>query len=218
MTLFSINIAYIVFVISIIHQYLNDQSSLFRYETLIQHAIRTIVQRIDVQHLSLRLPNYHMHIDDLDIQESNHLRSLILDVRVPLTFHAKLASLYAQDRFQSLRRFVLVSENKFQLTPLLIDRFRTLESVELISSTSHLNHQTINYLQTVVKPNNYPDLNVFRIWVGSVDGQYRLNHLHKNHSISIRKEQTSFPIRCYCNEFFLLLVVSHTEMSSLRRY
>jgi hypothetical protein len=164
---------------SSIHQYLTNNELLFQYENLIRSSIRTIIQTLDLHHLSIRIPNYELHIDDLDIQNNNHLQSLILDVKIPMTFHTKLSRLYSINVFNSLRRFILISENNFQLTPLLIDRFRTLEIVEIISMNYHLNRSVINYLESVLKPNNYPNLNTFRFWIGSVDANHLLKHLNK---------------------------------------
>ncbi|CAF3515094.1 unnamed protein product [Rotaria sp. Silwood1] len=175
-----------------IHQYSNNNESLFQYKKLIHYVIQTLIQTLDLHHLSIRIPNYELHIDDLNIQNTNHLQSLIFDVKVPMTLHAKLTQLYSLNIFHSLRRFILISDSNFQLTPLLIDKFCQLEIVEIISIKSHLNHATINYLQQVLKPNNYPNLNTFRMWIGSVGAKHLLKHLHKTVRLAFENIKPSF--------------------------
>ena len=87
---------------------------------------------MDLHHFSLRIPNYDLHMEDLDIPNTNHLQSLVLDVKIPVGFHTKLARLYTNNCFDYLRRFILINENNFELTPILIDRFRSLEIIEII--------------------------------------------------------------------------------------
>lgn len=166
---------------SSIHQHLPTiNESIFHYEYLIRYSIQTIFSTLDLHHLSIRIPNYDLHINDFnDIPQSNYLQTLILDVKFPVTFHTKLASIYSKNVFVNLRRLILLSETHFELTPILIDRFRTLEYVEIISTQSHLNRSTIHYLETVLRPNNYPNLRTFRLWVGTVDAKHLLKHAQK---------------------------------------
>jgi len=179
---------------SSIHQHLNNDNFQlsFQYEYLIHYSIQQIFQTLDLHHLSIRIPNYEFHIDDLNIEKSNHLQTLVIDVKIPMTFHIKLARLYSINSFNYLRRFILISENNFELTPLLIDRFHTLEIIEIISINSHLNRSTINYLEKVLKPNNYPNLNTFRFWIGSVDAKHLLKHLHKTIRLAFEKLKPAF--------------------------
>ncbi len=177
---------------SSIHQYLNSNESLFQYKHLIRYSIRTIFQTLDLHHLSIRIPEYDLHIDDLDIPKTNHLQSLILDVRIPMTFHTKLARLYSKNSFNNLRRFILISESSFELTPILIDRFRSLEIIEIISVNNHLNRSTIHYLETVLKPMNYPNLNTFRLWIGSVDAKHLIKHAQKTIRTAFAKVKPAF--------------------------
>jgi hypothetical protein len=177
---------------SSIHQYLNSNEVVFQYEHFIRYSIRTIFQILDLHHLSLRIPNYDLHIDDLDVQKTNHLQSLILDVKIPMTFHTKLARLYSKNIFNYLRRFILINENNFQLTPILIDRFRPLEIIEIISFNHHLTRSTIHYLETVLKPTNYPNLTTFHLWVGSVDAKHLIKHAHKTIRTAFEKVKPAF--------------------------
>jgi hypothetical protein len=177
---------------SSIHQHLPNKEFLFQYEHLIRQSIRAIIHSLDLHHLSIRIPNYDLHIDDFDIQDNNHLQTLILDVKIPMTFHTKLSRLYSKDIFHSLRRFILLSDNNFQLTPLLLDRFRTLEIIEIISINYHLNRSIINYLETVLKPNNYPNLNTFRFWIGGVDANHLLKHLNKIIRLAFQNVKPAF--------------------------
>lgn len=164
---------------SSIHQHLSIDESIFRYEYLIRYSIRTIFSTMDLLHFSIRIPNYDFHIDDLDISHFNHLQTLIIDVKLPVIFHTRLASLYARDVFLNLRRFVVSSEQHFELTPVLIDRFRTLELVEIISVQSHLSRSTIRYLETVLRPVTYPNLHTFRLCMGSADAKHLIRHAQK---------------------------------------
>ena len=166
---------------SSIHQHLPTiNESVFYYEYLIHYSIQTIFSTLDLHHLSIRIPNYDLHIDELkNIPDSNHLQSLILDVKFPVTFHTKLASLYSKNIFLNLRRLILLSETHFELTPILIDRFRPLECVEILSTQSHLNRATIHYLETVLRPKTYPNLQTFRLWVGTADARHLLKHAQK---------------------------------------
>ena len=177
---------------SSVHQYLNHNQTLFQYENLFRTSIRTILQSLDLHHLSIRIPNYDLHLDDLNFPTPNYLETLILDVKIPITFHTKLAHLYSLNTFNSLRRLFLITENHFQLTPILIDRFRTLEILEILSVNSHLNRATINYLESVLKPINYPDLNTFRFWVRSVDAKHLLKHLHKTIRLAFQDQRPAF--------------------------
>lgn len=177
---------------SSIHQYLQTHQTLFEYEHIIRYAIRTILRTLDLHHVSIRIPHYELHLDDLNIHHSNHLQSLIMDVKLPMTFHSKLARLYSTNVFHCLRRLILISENNFQLTPLLIDRFCTLEIVEILAVNCHLNRSTIHYLETVLKPNKYPNLNTFRCWINSVDANHLLKHLHKTVRLAFEKCKPAF--------------------------
>jgi hypothetical protein len=177
---------------SSIHQHLNDNQSLFQYENIIRYSIRTIIQTLDLHHLSIRIPNYELHFDDLNIQNNNHLESIIFDVKIPMTFHAKLARLYSRNLLDYLRRLILISDTNFQLTPVLIDRFRTLEIIEILSFNYHLNRSTMKYLETVLKPTNYPNLNTFRFWIGGVDANHLLKHLHKTIRSAFEKVKPAF--------------------------
>jgi hypothetical protein len=178
---------------SSIHQYLtDDQEFLFQYEHLIRHVIRRIIPTLDLHHLSIRLPNYEFHINDFEIEKTNHLQTLIIDVKIPMTFHTKLASLYSRNHFNHLRRLILISENNFELTHILIDRFQTLEIVEIISINYHLNRSIINYLEKILKPTNYPNLNTFRLWIGSVDAKHLLKHLHKTIRLAFENVKPAF--------------------------
>jgi hypothetical protein len=178
---------------SFIHQHVNRNEILSQYEHLTRYCIRTIIQTIDVHHLSIRIPNYDFQIDDFNIQSNNHLQSLVLDIRIPMTFHTKLARLYSKNIFENLRRFILISNNNnFQLTPLLIDKFRVLEIIEIISLNYHLDRSTINYLQSILNPNNYPNLNTFRFWIGSVDANHLLKRLHKNIRLAFENIRPAF--------------------------
>lgn len=177
---------------SSIHQHLNNNEVAFQYENLIHFIIGEVLETLDLHHLSIRIPNYELHTDDLDLQHTNHLESLILDVKIPITFHAKLTRLYSTNRFQPLRRFILISDNNFQLTPLLIDKFRQLEIVEIISINYHLTRTTINYLQRVLKPTNYPNLNTFRLWIGGVDAKHGLKQLHKTIRLAFQNSKPAF--------------------------
>jgi hypothetical protein len=109
-----------------------------------------------------------------------------------MTFHTKLASLYSRNHFNHLRRLILISENNFELTHILIDRFRTLEIVEIISMNYHLNRSIINYLEKILKPTNYPNLNTFRLWIGSVDAKHLLKHLHKTIRLAFENVKPAF--------------------------
>ncbi|CAF3807908.1 unnamed protein product, partial [Rotaria sordida] len=133
-----------------------------------------------------------IYIDDFNIEKINYLQTLIFDIKIPITFHAKLTNLYSKNIFHYLRRFILISNNNFQLTPLLIDKFCQLEIIEIISINSHLNRSTINYLQQVLKPNNYPNLNLFRFWIGSVDAKHLLKHLHKTIRLAFENIKPAF--------------------------
>ena len=164
---------------SSIHQHLSMNESVFRYEYLIRYSIRMIFSTLDLHHFSIRIPNYDLHIDDLDIPQTNHLQTLIIDVKLPVIFHTKLASLYAKEVFLNLRRLVLFGGNHFELTPVLIDRFRTLELVEIISVQSHLNRSTIRYLETVIRPTTYPNLQTFRLCMGSADARHLVKRAQK---------------------------------------
>ncbi|CAF3991115.1 unnamed protein product, partial [Rotaria sordida] len=178
---------------SSIHQYLNNNNELlFQYRNLIHYSIQTIIQTLDLHHLSIRIPNYEFYIDDFNIEKINYLQTLIFDIKIPMTFHAKLTNLYSKNIFHYLRRFILISNNNFQLTPLLIDKFCQLEIIEIISINSHLNRSTINYLQQVLKPNNYPNLNLFRFWIGSVDAKHLLKHLHKTIRLAFENIKPAF--------------------------
>lgn len=177
---------------SSIHQHLNNQKDLFQYDYLIRSSIRNIFQTLDLHHFSIRIPNYDFHIDDLMIENDNHLKTLILDVKIPITFHTKLAQLYSMNIFNCLRRFILMSENNFELTPLLIDRFQTLELIEIITRNFHLNRQVINYLEKVLKPQNYPNLITFRLWIGTVDAKHLLKHLHKTIRLAFENLRPGF--------------------------
>ncbi|UJR13817.1 hypothetical protein I4U23_000828 [Adineta vaga] len=177
---------------SSIHQYLKTNETLFHYESFIHSIIRTIFQTLDLHHLSIRIPNYELNIDDLNLQENNHLETLLFDVKIPITFHSKLTRLYSMNCFNNLRRFLLLSENEFQLTPLLLDRFRSLEIIEILSMNCHLNRSTIQYLEKVLKPNNYSNLNTFRLWITSVDANHLLKHLHKTVRLAFEKVKPGF--------------------------
>jgi len=178
---------------SSIHQYLNNNNQyFFQYEYLIRYSIRTILQTLDLHHLSIRIPNYDFHIDDFNIKTINHLQTLIFDVKIPMTFHTKLSGLYSINSFNYLRRFILISDNNFELTPLLMDRFRPLEIIEIISRNYHLNRLIMNYFERVLKPNNYPNLNTFRFWIGSVDAKHLLKHLHKTIRLAFENVKPAF--------------------------
>ncbi|CAF1244734.1 unnamed protein product [Adineta steineri] len=177
---------------SSIHQYLNINETLFQYENIIHYLIRTILHTLDLHHLSIRIPNYELQNDDLNMQNNNHLETLILDVKIPMTFHSKLARLYSANIFQYLRKFIVISNTNFQLTPLLIDRFCTLEIIEILSINYHLNRATIQYLEKVLKPANYPNLNTFRFWIGSVDANHLLKHLHKTIRLAFEHIKPAF--------------------------
>ncbi|CAF1573965.1 unnamed protein product [Rotaria magnacalcarata] len=179
---------------SSIHHYLNNNKLLlFHYEDLIRYSIRRLIRTLDLHHLSIRIPNYELHNDDLNLENSNHLESLVFDVKkVPITFHAKLNHLYSTNIFRCLRRFILITESEFQLTPLLIDRFRQLEIVEIISMNYHLTCSIMNYFQRVLKPANYPNLNTFRFWIGSVDAKHALKHLHKTIRLAFENIKPAF--------------------------
>ena len=164
---------------SSVHQTQPNKSSACRYESIVRCSIRTILTTLDLHHLSIRIPNYAFDIDDLALPTDNHLQTLVLDVRVPLTFHTTLTGHYAMNHFANLRRFILISDHEFQLTELLLDKFRSLELVEILAVRSHLKRSTIKYLERVLTPHNYPHLNLFRLSIGSVDAQHLLKHLVK---------------------------------------
>lgn len=177
---------------SSIHQHLKDDSAAFRYDSLASAVIQVILQTLDLQHLSIRMPNYELQPNDFVLQPDNHLQSLILDVKVPLSFYSRFARLFAVKRFGHLRRLLLVSKNSFQLTPMLIDRFRTLETVEILSTHYHLDRPTMQYLETVLKPADYPNLHTFRVWIGSVVAKHLLKHLHKTVRLAFGNTRPGF--------------------------
>lgn len=177
---------------SSIHQHLTNEKDSFQYKYLIRYSIQTILQTLDLHHFSIRIPNYDFHIDDLRIETSSHLETLILDVKIPVTFHTKLVQLYSINAFNCLRRFILVNENNFELTPLLIDRFRTLEIIEIISINYHLYRSKIHYLQTVLKPTDYPNLKSFHFYIGSTDAKHLLKHLHKTVRLAFENVKPGF--------------------------
>ncbi|CAF0755968.1 unnamed protein product [Adineta ricciae] len=177
---------------SSIHQHLKTNESSFHYEVFIRRIIRTVLQALDLHHFSMRMPNYEMNIDDLNLQENNHLETLIFDVKLPLAFHSKLARFYSINRPNNLKRLVFLSENEFQLTPILIDRFHSLEIIEILSLNCHLNRTTIQYLEKVLKPSQYPNLNTFRLWISSVDATHLLKHLHKTVRLAFEPVKPGF--------------------------
>jgi hypothetical protein len=50
----------------------------------------------------------------------------------------------------------------------------------------------MKYLETVLKPNNYPNLNTFRFWIGSIDANHLLKHLHKTIRLAFEKVKPAF--------------------------
>ena len=196
---------------SSVHQNLPNKASACRYESIVRWSIRSILETLDLHHLSIRIPNYALDIDDLALRTDNHLQTLVLDVRVPLTFHTKLTGLYAMNHFAHLRRFILISDHDFQLTELLLDKFRSLELVEILTIRSHLKRSTIKYLERVLTPSNYPHLNLFRLSIGSVDAQHLLKHLVKTIRSAFEHHRPAF-------QFDLALARSTIPRSILSDY
>ena len=179
---------------SSIHQNLPNEKHVFQYEQLFRQILRRICRTYDFLHLSIRIPHYDLQIDDLDIQKNNHLETLVLDMKMPITFHTKLSWIYSENLFHSLKRLILISEAHFELTPMLIDRFQFLEILEIIAIHSHLSSSTIRYLESHLKPKIYPNLQIFRFWIRSVDAKHLLKHLRKTVRLAFESSRPSFQL------------------------
>ena len=177
---------------SSIHQHLPDQRSFFTHDHLIRSSLRMITETLDLHHFSIRCPAYELRTDDLLLRSENHLQSLVLDVRIPITFHTTLTQHFVMNHFDHLRRFLLLTDDDFQFTELLLDKCRSMEIVEIISRLAHLKRSTIKYLERVLTPRNYPNLKQFRYWFGSVDAQHLLKHLHKTLHVNFERLRPGF--------------------------
>jgi hypothetical protein len=153
--------------------------SVFSYEQLVRTSIRHIIGTTDLQHFSVRCPAYRIHADDLPFVSNNHLQSLIVDGKLSIGFHSILTLHFSLEHFACLRRLIVVTNDDFSLTELLLDKCRSMELVEIISLRAHVQRSTLKYIERVLTPTNYVYLHRFHYCFGSVDAQHLLKHLRR---------------------------------------
>lgn len=156
---------------SSVHISLKTNLSNASMDDLIRSTTRSILRNIDLQHFSLRAPNFRVHRDDFILQNQNHLNSFILDVRLPLDFHVSMNVLFNNQQFVNLRRLCLMTNDDFQFTASFFDRLRTLEKIEVITHSGSFKRSTMTYFEKFLTPKFYPNLTLFRYWTKTIENK-----------------------------------------------